>query len=111
MRSFKISSIAIAGFNSEKGKNHCTNTLGFITPFNTFGADETPADPLAKEVIRWMNNGTSQVSWNFTIFPSQTFKDNFGAELLKYCEGTDDWDTVVSNTKDNWATEKAAIAE
>ncbi|MBQ4521684.1 MAG: extracellular solute-binding protein [Lachnospiraceae bacterium] len=98
-------------FNSEKGKNHCTNTLGFIAPFNTFSDSETPTDPLAKEVIRWMNSGVSAVTWDFTIFPSQTFKDNLGADLLSYCSGNMDWDTVVSNTKDSWATEKAAIAE
>lgn len=97
--------------NSEKGRDHCTNTLGIIAPFSTFGDGETPTDPLAQEVLRWMASGSNTVTWDFTIFPSQTFKDNFGADLLSYCSGNMDWDTVVSNTKDSWATEKAAIAE
>lgn len=97
--------------NSEKGRDHCTNTLGIIAPFSTFGDGETPTDPLAQEVLRWMSSGANTVTWDFTIFPSQTFKDNFGADLLSYCSGNMDWDTVVSNTKDSWATEKAAIAE
>lgn len=98
-------------FNSDKGKEHCVNGLGFIAPFTTFGDGEVPADPLAKEVSRWMNNGSQLVTWDFTYFPSQTFKDNLGADLLAYCSGNTEWDTVVSNTKDNWASEKAAIAE
>ena len=98
-------------FNSEKGKSHCTKTLGFIAPFNTFSDSETPTDPLAKEVLRWMASGKNTVSWDFTIFPSQTFKDNLGADLLSYCSGGLDWDTLVSNTKDSWKNEKAAIAK
>ncbi len=32
-----------------------------------------------------MNN----VAWYFTVFPSQTFKNNFGAALLPVCPGHD----------------------
>lgn len=99
-------------FNSDKGKDYITNKLGFIAPFNTFGEDEQPADPLAKEVVRYMSDESlTTVSWNFTSFPSQTFKDNFGADLLAYAQGTMDWNQVKDNMVKNWAEEKAATAE
>ena len=61
--------------NEEKGKKEMVK-LGFISPFKTFGEDEQPDDPLAKEVVRYMNdNGLETISWNFTSFPSQTFKE------------------------------------
>ena len=75
-------------YNSDYGKDAVTNKLGFIAPFSTFGDDEKPTDPLAQEVIKFMSNtDLTSVSWNFTSFPSQTFKDDFGAALLEYAQG------------------------
>ncbi len=80
-----------------KVKNYVTNEFGFIAPFNTFGDDETPTDPLAKEVLRYMaDDSLTSVSWNFTAFPSQQFKDILGYSLLDYAQGTGDWDGVES---------------
>ncbi|MBR0337564.1 MAG: extracellular solute-binding protein, partial [Ruminococcus sp.] len=42
-------------FSSDKGKKFVTNGLVFISPFDTFAQGEEPDDPLAREVIRWMN--------------------------------------------------------
>ena len=96
-------------YNSDYGKDAVTNKLGFIAPFSTFGDDEKPTDPLAQEVIKFMSNtDLTSVSWNFTSFPSQTFKDDFGAALLEYAQGTKDWKDVVALVKDEWKSEKAA---
>lgn len=96
-------------FSSDTGKDYVTNKLGFIAPFSTFGDDETPADPLAQEVLKYMGDTSlTSVSWNFTAFPSQTFKDNLGYALLDYAQGTGDWDGVLAAFKDGWASEKAA---
>lgn len=82
--------------------------LGFISPFSTFGDDLQPADPLALEVVKYMSDESlTTVSWNFTSFPSQTFKDNFGASLLEYAQGNKEWSAVVSDMTADWATEKA----
>lgn len=98
-------------FSTDEGKKMVTNDLGFIAPFNTFKDSDNPTDPLAKEVIRYMDNSKmTSVSWNFTSFPSQTFKDNLGANLLQYCTGDVKWDDLVKTTIADWKTEKAAIA-
>ncbi len=97
-------------FSSEIGKNYVTNEFGFIAPFNTFGDDEKPVDPLAKEIDRYMSDSKYYlVSWNFTSFPSQTFKDNFGASLLQYAQGQKEWSQVVEDMKNDWAYEKSMI--
>ncbi len=99
-------------FSSDEGKKMVTNDLGFITPFNTFSEEESPADPLAKEVIRYMSDtNLTSVSWDFQTFPSQTFKDNYGAALLQYATGSEEWDQVVKDTVADWKTEKEATAE
>jgi len=96
-------------FSSETGKNHVTNELGFIAPFNTFAQEETPQDPLAQEVLRYMaNTDLYNVDWNFVSFPSQTFKDNFGAALLEYCNGNMKWEDVSKLVSEQWKSEKEA---
>ena len=97
--------------SSEKGKDYMVNALGNAAPFSTFGEDEKPSDPLAKEMFRYMENGKSSVTWNFTTFPSQAFKDDFGAALLEYCNGNMDWAAVSELVVTRWAEEKAATAQ
>ena len=93
-------------FSSETGKKYVTEELGFITPFNTFNENETPNDPLAREVVRWMNKeGVHTVPWDFTIFPSQVFKDEFGSNLLLYAQGGKDWGSVKKETAESWKSE------
>ncbi|MCI6557945.1 ABC transporter substrate-binding protein [Schaalia hyovaginalis] len=95
--------------SSEKGKKFMVEDLGFIPPFNTFTEAEQPTDPLAKEVIRYMSDSEKEtVPWVFTTFPSQTFKDDFGAALSQYAAGQMDWDKVVELFKTEWKAEKGA---
>lgn len=96
--------------SSEEGKDAMVNKLGNAAPFTTFGDDEKPSDPLAKEMFRYMENGKTSVSWNFTTFPSQDFKDDFGAALLEYCNGNMTWDDVKNTVITRWSEEKAATA-
>lgn len=96
-------------YSSDVGKDYVTNKLGFISPFDTFDEDERPTDPLALEVLRYMDNGElTSVPWNFTIFPSQRFKDNLGASLLKYAQGTKTFDEVKNDMVADWKKESNA---
>ena len=93
-------------YSSDTGKDFVTNQLGFIAPFDTFAEDEKPTDPLAKSLLDYMANGDLyNVAWDFVVFPSQTFKDNFGAALLQYAQGTLAWDDVVTTMIDQWKVE------
>ncbi|MBQ8002267.1 MAG: carbohydrate ABC transporter substrate-binding protein, partial [Clostridia bacterium] len=93
-------------FTSETGKKYVTEGLGFITPFTSFSTEEVPEDPLAREVVKWMNKeGVDIIPWDFTVFPSQLFKNNFGSNLLQYAQGTKSWDTVVKETVADWKAE------
>lgn len=95
-------------YSSPTGKAFVTNDLKFIAPFDTFADNEKPTDPLAKEVIRYLSDsGLYNVAWNFTVFPNQTFKNNFGAALLQYAQGKMQWSDVTQLFIDQWKTEKA----
>ena len=96
-------------FSSEKGKKFVTDELGFISPFDTFESGESPDDPLAREVVRWMNkDGVKNIPWNFTIFPSTHYKDHLGASLLKYAQGTMSWNEVKKQAVEEWKNEFGA---
>lgn len=93
-------------FSSEKGKTFVINELDLISPFDTFKEEEVPEDPLAKEVIRWMNTENIEtIPWNFTVFPSQTFKSDFGSALLQYAQGTKTWKDVKTVFVNRWESE------
>lgn len=94
-------------FTSDIGKDYVTNKLGFISPFDTFDDDEQPTDPLAQQVIEAMADESRQsVAWNFTAFPGQLFKDQFGADLLAYVKGEMTWSDVVTDVKTQWKEQK-----
>ena len=98
-------------YTSAEGKAAVVGQLGFIAPFDTFSATEKPTDPLAQDMLAWASKpGITSVAWNFTIFPSQTFKDNVGAALLGYAQGQMKWDAVSKLVVDQWAAEKANVA-
>ena len=93
-------------FSSETGKKFVVNELDLIAPFDTFNDDEKPNDPLGQEVIRWMNmDNINTIPWNFTVFPSVTFKNDFGAALLQYSQGSKNWNDVKSIFVQRWKSE------
>jgi raffinose/stachyose/melibiose transport system substrate-binding protein len=96
-------------YASDEGIALVTSQLGFIAPFDTFTGDAKPADPLGSQVVEWNSrNGIQNVPWNFTVFPSQQFKDNFGGNLLEYAQGSKAWDPIKDAVITDWKTEKAA---
>lgn len=93
-------------YSSDSGKDFVVNRLGFIAPFDTFTDTERPDDPLSREVLRWMDmDSIKNVPWSFTVFPSQTFKEEFGAALLQYAQGSRDWEYVREKVVASWETE------
>ncbi len=96
-------------FSSDTGKGFVKEKLGFIAPFNTFEDDEKPTDPLAKEVLAWMEKGgVTSVAWTFAAFPSEEFKNYFGDALLEYAQGSKTWEEVADVVVQSWASERAA---
>lgn len=93
-------------YTSETGKDFVTNKLHFIAPYDTFEEKEAPSDPLGREVYEWMNREEVEtVPWIFSIFPSQNFKNDFGAALLQYAQGTKSWNDVVTLFATRWKEE------
>lgn len=95
-------------YTSDTGRDLVTNKLGFIAPYDTFKEDEAPSDPLGREVYDWMRReGKESVPWIFSIFPSQNFKNDFGAAILQYAQGTKDWASVKNTFVSRWKEEAA----
>ena len=89
---------------SDAGKKALSQDMGFTTPFKTF--DDVKSDnPLTEAAVEDQKSGKTQVSWNFTMMPSEQWKNDLGNALLEYAQGTGDWDTVASAFVDGWASE------
>ena len=99
-------------FNSDSGKSYCNGILGMIPPFSTFNEEERPDNPLVQDMLSYMNDDSLySITWDFTTFPSQEFKNQLGSYLLEYAQGNMEWDEVVQKTTDCWASEKALLAQ
>lgn len=96
---------------SKNGKNAMVEKLGNIAPFNTFTRNERPSDPLAQSILEHMDKGEVAVPWVFQSFPSQNFKDAFGAKLTEYTLGTKSWEEIVDETIKLWTAEKILAGE
>ncbi|KFI74253.1 sugar ABC transporter, solute binding protein [Bifidobacterium minimum] len=92
---------------SKTGKDMLSQTMGFTTPFKTF-SDEKSDNPLTEAAVADQKSGKTQVSWNFTMMPSEQWKNNLGNALLEYAQGTGDWSAVKKAFVDGWATEYSA---
>ena len=89
---------------SDTGKKAISQDMGFTTPFKTF--DDVKFDnPLTEAAVEDQKSGTTQVSWNFTMMPSEEWKNKLGSALLEYAQGTGDWDAVKTAFVDGWKTE------
>lgn len=96
-------------FSSKTGRKFVVEELGLIAPFNTFGPDEAPDDPTAKETARFMSRSDSIIlPWNLIAFPSGRYGDKLGAALLKYARGVSTWDDVKKIAADEWKEEFGA---
>ena len=96
---------------SDAGRDALANTMGFVTPFDTFTGDYETKNPLVKIANEYVANGKTPVSWNFATIPSEEWKNNLGSALTAYAAGTGDWKAVTKAFVDGWATEYAATHE
>ena len=96
-------------YSSDRGKEFVTEKLNFITPFDTFEESERSSDPLSIQVSEWIEReDITTIPWSFTIFPSQSFKQDFGAALLQYAQGNMTWEQVKEIFVSRWKAESGA---
>lgn len=89
---------------SDEGIKALSEDMGFTTPFKTF--DKVKSDnPLVEEAVEDSNSGKQQVAWNFTMMPSEEWKNQLGQDMLAYAQGNGSWDDVQKAFVDNWKTE------
>lgn len=93
---------------SDKGRDAMANTMGFVTPFKAFDDGYTSKNPLIQADSELLAAGKEPVSWNFTTIPSEEWKNNLGAALTEYAQGTGKWDEVQKAFVDGWAEQYQA---
>lgn len=91
---------------SNAGKNALTKKMGFTTPFKGFPTSSD--NPLVEAAQKDLDSGTKAVAWDFSLMPSEQWKNNLGGALLKYAQGTGSWNDVKTAFVDGWASEYKA---
>lgn len=86
------------------GIESISSDMGLTTPFKTF-SDIKSDNPLTQAAVEDQNSGKTAVSWNFTMMPSEEWKNKLGSALLEYAQGTGDWNAVKTAFVDGWKTE------
>ena len=82
--------------------------MGFTTPFSTFNDVKTTNPLIADANASIQNKNLTQVAWDFSMMPSEEYKNVLGQAMLAYAQGTGDWNAVVDAFVNNWATEYQA---
>ena len=92
---------------SESGVESMCKDMGFVIPFD---ANLKSENVLVNEANKYLDEGKSPVSWNFSTMPSEEWKNGVGSALTAYAADQTDanWDKVVTAFVDGWATEAAA---
>lgn len=92
---------------SETGVQSMCEDMGFVIPFN---ANLESENVLVNEAKKYLDEGKTPVSWNFSTMPSEEWKNGVGSALTAYAADQTDanWDKVVTAFVDGWATEAAA---
>lgn len=88
----------------EAGQKALSTEMGFTTPFKTMN-DVKSDNPLVQAAQKDATSGKTQVSWNFTLMPSEQWKNDLGSAMLEYAQGTGKWDAVKTAFVDGWASE------
>lgn len=92
---------------SETGVESMCKDMGFVIPFD---ANLKSENVLVNEANKYLDEGKTPVSWNFSTMPSEEWKNGVGSALTAYAADQTDanWDKVVTAFVDGWATEAAA---
>lgn len=89
---------------SKTGINALTVKMGFVTPFKST-ANVKSDNPLVQAAIDDQKSGKTQVAWDFSLMPSENWKNNLGNALLAYAQGTGKWNAVKDAFVNGWAKE------
>ena len=93
---------------SDEGREALAVQMGFVTPFATFDEGYAASNALLDAAREDLAQGRTPVSWTFPTMPSETWKNDVGAALLEYAQGTREWSAVETAFVDGWAREYEA---
>ncbi|SHJ53635.1 ABC transporter substrate-binding protein [Tepidibacter formicigenes] len=89
-------------YTSDEGKDLIINEFKFIPAFKGYEGDNLqPKDTLAKEIIRYSNEGKT-MPWVFMGYPTGWGMDKLGADIQKYLSEEMTWEELVKNAKATW---------
>lgn len=92
---------------SDEGVEAMCKNMGFVIPFASNLESE---NVLVNEANKYLEEGKTPVTWDFSTIPSEEWKNGVGSALTAYAADQTDanWEKVVTAFVDGWASEAAA---
>ncbi len=92
---------------SDKGVEAMCSEMGFVIPFKSNLESD---NVLVNEANKYLEEGKTPVTWDFSTMPSEEWKNGVGSALTAYAADQTDanWDAVVKAFVDGWASEASA---
>ncbi len=92
---------------SDEGVESMCKDMGFVIPFKSNLESD---NVLVNEANKYLEEGKTPVSWNFSTMPSEEWKNGVGSALTAYAAAQTDenWNVVVKKFVEGWASEAAA---
>ncbi len=87
-------------YTSEEGKKLVVNEMFFIPPLSGYD-NVQPADPLAKDIMMYANEGRT-MPWVFMGYPTDWGMGILGEQVQKYYAGAATWEEVVETVTAKW---------
>ncbi|MGL5041771.1 MAG: ABC transporter substrate-binding protein [Culicoidibacterales bacterium] len=92
-------------YTDPAGQEIVVNDLGFIPAYEGF--THQPADPLAKEVLRYAKASKTS-PWVFMGYPTDWGMGTLGTEMQNYFSGEKTWEQVIAAAKQKWESDRKA---
>lgn len=92
---------------SDEGVEAMCSEMGFVIPFKSNLESD---NVLVNEANKYLEEGKTPVTWDFSTMPSEEWKNGVGSALTAYAADQTDanWDAVVKAFVDGWASEASA---
>lgn len=88
-------------YTSETGKTAVLEDFKFIPAYADYDSSKI-ADPLAKTIYEFAENGETMEGWVYQASPTGWDEEVLGVNIQNYLSGGMEWDEVISDSIEKW---------
>lgn len=88
-------------YETDQGKEYVTQDLGYTAPYVTFSEEDIPSDPLAWDMIEYVEKKKIQfVQWGTSVYETKEQEVQLVQNLSEYARTLETWEAVSDKIKE-----------